>query len=181
MRFKIGIFGSAAGADVQKNTEKARIIGECIAGYKGIIITGACGGLPHTVAEAAADKGGLVIGVSPAINMTEHIEKFKFPVSAFYNFIFTGMGKKGRNIISVRSCDAAIFIGGRIGTLNELTIAYDEAPSEGFMMGILTGTGGLSEEFSRLVEKSGKKSSAIIIKNNDPQSLVDEIFSKIRR
>lgn len=59
-----------------------------------------------------------MLGFSPALNLRDHVENFSFP-QAPYTLIFTGLGKKGRDIISIRSCDAAIFVAGRIGTLNE--------------------------------------------------------------
>ena len=99
MKFKIGVFGSAVTEDVEVR-ENAWAIGCNIAAKEGILIIGGCGGLPHEAARGAADKGGLVIGISPAMNLKEHVEKYGFPADSFYDFIFTGMEKKGRNIIS---------------------------------------------------------------------------------
>ena len=41
----------------------------------------------------------------------------------------------GREITNIRSCDIVVIVGGRIGTLGEFAIAYDE----GRLIGILTG------------------------------------------
>ncbi len=90
------------------------------------------------------------------------------------------MGLKGRNVVSLRSCDAAIFIAGRMGTLSEFTIAYDEA-LEGFVIGILTQSGGLSDEFLNIAEKSGKSSKATIIGCSRPQSLVESVFEQLQK
>lgn len=176
--FQVGVFGSADGDSVNECVEKARTIGEEIAEYGCILITGACPGLPHEVAKAAADSNGRIIGISPAMNLKEHIEKYKYPSNSFYRLVFTGMERKGRNIISLRSCDAAIFIAGRIGTLNEFTIAYDEAP-EGFVIGILTDSGGFSNDFFRLAKQSNKESRAVIIEDGNPRRLVRRVLDEL--
>lgn len=180
--FKIGVFGSASGeeADELNIKESAREIGRQIAKNGIIMITGACSGLPHEAARGAREQKNtaLIVGISPAMNKKEHVEKYHYPTDPFSALIYTGMERKGRNLVSVRSCDAAIFISGRIGTLNEFTIAFDEAP-EGFIIGILDGSGGLSSEFTKLVEKSGKSSRASIIKLADPVRLVNSIFDEL--
>ncbi len=181
MKLKIGVFGSGEGSGIVKYTvEAARKIGYQIAKRQAILITGACWGLPHEAALVVAARGGLVLGISPAQNRKEHIEKYCFPFDGFYDFIFTGMGLKGRNVVSLRSCDAAIFIAGRMGTLSEFTIAYDES-LEGFVIGILTQSGGLSDEFLNIAEKSGKSSKATIIGCSRPQSLVESVFEQLQK
>lgn len=177
-RFQVGVFGSADGENLNECAEKAKIMGDEITEHGCILITGACPGLPHETAKAVAKRNGCIIGISPALNLTEHIEKYQYPADLFYHFIFTGMERKGRNIISLRSCDAAIFIAGRIGTLNEFTIAYDEAP-EGFVIGILTNSGGFSNEFARLAKQSNKKSRAIIVEDDKPDLLVRMVLGEL--
>ncbi len=182
--FKIGIFGPASGAEANDpNIKKAaRSIGQEIAKNNMILITGACNGLPNEAARGAYEQknGTLIVGISPAMNKEEHVEKYHYPTDGFSALIYTGMERKGRNLVSVRSCDAAIFIGGRMGTLNEFTIAYDEAP-KGFIIGILDGSGGLSNELTELVEKSGEQSRASIIKLANPIELVSRIFNELLR
>lgn len=84
--------------------------------------------------------------------------------------IFTGFGLKGRNVPFVRTCDGIIAISGRIGTLNEFTIAYDE----GKTIGILKGTGGISDRIEDIVDKSGKEGGKVIYES-DPHLLVAKI------
>lgn len=55
--------------------------------------------------------------------------------------ILTGGGFMGREITNIRSCDMVVIVGGRTGTLGELAIAYDE----GRLIGILKGTGGITQ------------------------------------
>lgn len=183
--FQIGVFGSADGDGVNECAEKAWIIGMEIAERGCVLITGACPGLPHQAATGASRRNGRIIGISPAMNLKEHIEKYEYPSSWFYQLVFTGMERKGRNIISLRSCEAAIFIAGRIGTLNEFTIAYneftiayDEAP-KGFVIGILTNSGGFSNDFSKLAKQSKKESKAVIIEDDNPKLLVGRVLEEL--
>lgn len=172
-KFKIGVMGSAERENIdQKNL--ARAIGKAIVANGCILVTGGGTGLPYEAALAAAEKGGICLGFSPAMNQKEHREKYKFPVEP-YILIFTGMEKKGRNIISIRTCDAVIFVGGRMGTLNEFTIAYDEA-DERKVIGILEGSGGFLDKLFALASESGKKSKAAIIRGKEPIKLVDDII-----
>jgi len=176
MQFKIGVFGSASDKAIAKFAEQAYVIGGHIASEGGVVVTGACPGLPHEAARGAANKGGLVIGISPAESLHEHISLYNFPFDDFYNLIFTGFGKKGRNVVSVRTCDAGIYISGQMGTLNEFTIAYDEG-GEGFIIGVLEETGGTADFIKDLVRKINKPTRSVIVYDNNPRVLVERIFS----
>lgn len=174
MGYKIGVFGSAVGADVDRCKQLAFNIGEEIASAGGILCTGACPGLPHQAALGAHSKGGLVLGFSPAINLKEHLETYKFPDFP-HLLIFTGMEKKGRNLICTRTCNAGIFISGRVGTLNEFTLMYDEG--EGKIIGLLTGSGGYVDSFIIPALKTAEKATkAIVIIESDPATLVKKIY-----
>jgi len=177
---KIGVFGSAAG-DLEKLRPLARLIGEKIARKRGILITGACPGLPFEAALGATEAGGLVIGISPAANLSEHINKYKFPAEP-YLLIFTGQEKKGRNPISMRTCDAGIFISGRSGTLNEFTIMYDEGTAH-TVMGFLLGTGGVVDnEIPSFIKRTSqeKPSKATLLWEAEPEKLVYQIFETLK-
>ena len=43
-----------------------------------------------------------------------------------------------RGVTNIRSCDIMVIVAGRMGTLGEIAIAYDE----GWLIGVLTNTGG---------------------------------------
>ena len=107
--FKIGVFGSAGGNNMENHTLSAAVIGESIAESGNILCTGACHGLPYEAATSANSVGGIVLRFSPAINLKEHEEKYKFPTLP-HILNFTGMGLKGRNLICTRTCDAGIFM-----------------------------------------------------------------------
>jgi uncharacterized protein (TIGR00725 family) len=127
-------------------------------------------GLPYEAARGASSRGGYVVGISPAANEAEHVTKYAFPLEHFDLIIYTGFGLKGRNVVFVRTCDCLIVVSGRIGTLNEFTIAYDEGKS----IGVLTGSGGISEMVEHIVQTAGKERGEIIF-DSDPSNLVQKI------
>ena len=152
--------------------EKAAALGRSIAARDAILLTGATTGLVYITGKAAHDAGALHVGVSPAHDEHEHVERFRLPTDACDVIIYTGFGLKGRNVVLVRSCDVVLFIAGSIGSLNEFTIAYDE----GKTVGCLTGTGGVADEIERLVETFPKPTKARVFYDNDPARLLDACF-----
>src|SRR5215218_8636370 len=97
---KVGVMGSAN--DVLSDDERKRLsavseeLGRAIAGRGCILVTGATTGLPDLVSRAARNCGGLSIGISPAINNQEHVERYNLPVDGVDVIIYTGFGLKGR-------------------------------------------------------------------------------------
>lgn len=166
MRIKIGVMGSAE--DRPDTRDKGEALGRAIAARDAILLTGATTGLVYIVGKAAGDAGAWHVGVSPAHNAMEHVERYQLPLDACEAIIYTGFGLKGRNVVLVRSCDIVIFIAGSIGSLNEFTIAYDE----GKIIGCLTGTGGVADEIERLAEIFSKRTKSTIVYDDDPVELL---------
>jgi uncharacterized protein (TIGR00725 family) len=88
------------------------------------------------------------------------------------------MGKKGRNIILVRSADICVFVGGAMGTLNEFTIAYDEL-DEGDVIAVLRDSGGLSDTYDLIMERAGKPTKAHVVFHSHPEKLVKKAFAAV--
>jgi len=174
LRFTIGVAGSAAGNITEKLKKSAYVVGQEIARAGAILVTGACTGLSFEAARGAKTKGGLVIGVSPAGTKKEHQETYQFPINYFDLIIYTGFGLKGRNVVWVRSCDAVICIAGRIGTLNEFTIAYDEEKPIGILQ-----PGGVSELIPEII-KVAKKGKTKIVYETDPKKLVIKLLKNLK-
>jgi hypothetical protein len=65
-------------------------------------------------------------------------------------------------------------VGGRIGTLNELTIAIEERKP----IGVLLGSGGMTDEVEHVL-KAAKRARTGIIFGHDPAQLVDDIIELI--
>src|SRR6476660_6499266 len=110
MKLRIGVMGSADPNPGGELSEKATALGKAIAGRGAILLTGATTGLVYLAGRAAKDAGTLHIGISPAADQREHLERYGLPIDACDAMIFTGFGLKGRNVVLVRSCDIALFI-----------------------------------------------------------------------
>jgi predicted Rossmann-fold nucleotide-binding protein len=112
-----------------------------------------------------------VVGISPGLNLEEHITKYHSPTRGYDAIVYTGSGLMGREVENIRSCDAVIFCGGRSGTLGEFAIAYDE----GKVIGILRGTGGITDHIETIVQMTGKKTKSVLIPHYDPEALLDAV------
>lgn len=177
-RIKIGVMGSASGPQIEDPVarQKATVLGREIGKRNHILISGACPGLPHDALLGAKEFNGLTIGISPAFSEYEHINEYLSPAGHDI-IIFTGMGFMERDIINIRSSDAVIIIGGGIGTLNELTIAYEE----GRAIGIVTNSGGISNSIPHVVEElCRRKIPPNMVFDDDPIKLLDKLEVVIR-
>ncbi len=178
MKRKIGVIGSAAGNITQELRVKARDIGKEIARYGCDLLCGATTGLSYEAVLGAKEEEGFTLGFSPAVNKDIHVNEYGLPVDNLDNIIFTGMGFKGRVPIFIRSCDGVIGMSGRWGTLTEYATAVDEKK----VIGVLTGTGGISDMMKAIEEvcsKKGGKKGGELIYNNDPKNLVNEVTEMI--
>ena len=172
----IGVMGSAGGRMDPDIAAKCRELGRVIAERDCIMITGACPGLPHEAVLGARETGGLIVGVSPAMCLYEHVEYYESPHEEYDILIFTGSGLMGREVAAVRSCDVLITAGGRSGTLGEFAIAFDEAK----LIGTLLGTGGITEHLDEIVSMIEKETGAEVIADHDPERLVDRCLERHR-
>lgn len=178
MRISIGIMGSADDALTDRGPllrQAAEQLGRAVAGKDAILLTGATTGLVDVAGRAAHQAGAFHIGISPAGDQREHIEKYHLPVDACDAIVYTGFGLKGRNVVLVRSCDIVLFVAGSIGALNEFTIAYDE----GKVIGCLTRTGGVADEAARIVEVFQKPTKARIFYDDDANGLLDACVNAV--
>jgi uncharacterized protein (TIGR00725 family) len=172
MNITVGVMGSAGDAAGASNkealAEKANALALAIAERKLLLLTGATTGIVYVVGKAAHDAGIFHVGISPASDGGEHVNKYQLPLDACDLLVYTGFGLKGRNVVLVRSCDIVLFIAGAMGSLNEFTIAHDE----GKVVGCLTGTGGVADEADYLLKKFSKNTGARIFQNEDPAKLL---------
>jgi uncharacterized protein (TIGR00725 family) len=173
----VGVMG-AAGGDLDPEVRKqARELGRVIAHKGHVLITGACPGLPHEAVIGAKEAEGFVVGISPALNLDEHVKKYRSPTRGYDAIIYTGSGLMGREIENIRSCDVVIFSGGRSGTLGEFAIAYDE----GKVIGVLTNSGGISSHIQTIIGMIDKDTGATMCYDEDPVKLIgklEDIYSQ---
>jgi uncharacterized protein (TIGR00725 family) len=170
MKVQIGVMGSAGGEISAEELALARRLGGRIAERDCTIVTGACPGIPHAAVLGATEAGGISLGVSPALSREEHINVYSSPLQPYTTMVFTGSGLMGRETHNIHSSDFVLFAGGRSGTLGEFCIAYDE----GKLIGILTNSGGISNEFERIASLVHKETGSIIIASDNPEKLVDQ-------
>ncbi len=178
---EIGVYGSEDCLDPVIR-RKAREIGAEIARRGHTVITGAGGGYPHDAVLGAYEIGGRCIGFSPAPDLGRHVE-YGLPTEGFSGFVFVpqdyehidrvNVCRKFRNVSSVAAADRVVIIGGRIGTMNEVTIAYDLDRS----IGILDGSGGITESsIDALLREAEKDSRSRIIRHADPVLLLKNLI-----
>jgi len=176
MKLTIGVMGASGGDLTEEIKQRAYRLGEAIADRDAVLITGGCPGLPYEAVRGAKAKGGLVVGISPGLSVDEHQGKYRSPVEGFDVLIYTGSGLMGREITNIRSCDIVVIAGGRSGTLGELAIAYDE----GRLIGILTGTGGITGMVEEIIRVCKKETGACVLYDDDPSLLIDRLVEYYR-
>jgi uncharacterized protein (TIGR00725 family) len=174
VQVRIGVMGSAAELRDSDLAQHCRALGRAIAKQGCCVLTGACPGMPHEVVLGAKEAGGKTMGISPGVHLKEHIATFASPYREYDVMVFTGLGLMGRELINIRSSDIVIVVGGRCGTLGEFAIAYEE----GKLIGVLTGTGGITDLMPELVSSLGKKTGSEVIYDADPQQLVARLLAR---
>jgi uncharacterized protein (TIGR00725 family) len=145
----------------------AELVGANIAGAGAILITGGLSGVMEAASRGAKRANGLVIGMLPGLKKDDANRYVDVALT-------TGMGWM-RNTLVVRAADAVIMISVGIGTLNELTIAYQDKPTI-----ILEGTGGWSDRI-REIAYNGKhldeSGSATLHFATTPEEAVDRAIA----
>ena len=172
MAIKVGVMGGASDITLPEHMEKAHALGNAVASRGCVLATGACPGLPLAAACGAKQAGGLVVGVSPAMSLEEHVGKYASPTAFHDALVYTGSGLMGREVITIRTSDVVVIVGGRSGTLGELAIAYDE----GKLIGVLTGMGGISDLVADIPAACAKDTGARVVYDDDPGRLVAELL-----
>lgn len=132
-RRTIGLIGSSVLSDDALGVhvaEVSRVVGAEVARSGAVLVSGGSTGAMAIACESAQAAGGLTVGFLPQpdlLSANPHLD-LAFP---------TGMGTM-RNVLTARCADALVMVGGGVGTLNELTLAYDF----GVPVVMVTGTGG---------------------------------------
>ncbi len=156
--------------------DKAKELGREIARQGAILVTGATTGFPFWVSMGAKEEGGVSIGFSPAASEREHVEVFKLPIDYMDLIIYTGFGYPGRDLLLTRSVDAVICGCGRVGTIHEFTVAFED----GKVIGIFEGPWEMGDELKDIVAKSHRP-NAKILTGNDPKKLVEDIIVMVKK
>lgn len=179
MRYQICVSGAASGDTVKRSHQLAFDLGKAISERGKTLLTGATVGLPHYAAlgvmSVPAERRGLSIGFSPASSFREHVATYRLPTKEFDYINFTGMEYVGRDIHLVRSSDAVVTVGGRMGSLHELATALESRK----VCGVLLGSGGLADYTRALLENVEAPGGKDVIYDTDPERLIDKIIAAL--
>jgi len=177
LKYKICISGAADTAHCTVDAaEKAEELGREIARRGMVLVTGATVGIPYWAAKGAKEEGGIVFGISPAASETAHIKSYRLPTDYHDVIMYTGFEYSGRNLLLIRSSDAIITLCGRMGTLNEFTIAFEDQKP----IGVLEGTGGTADEIRDIVQKMHRGAGRVVY-SKDIKDLLDKVIIEIEK
>jgi hypothetical protein len=145
----------------------AEMVGANIAGAGAILITGGLSGVMEAASRGAKRANGLVIGMLPGLKKDDANRYVDVAIT-------TGMGWM-RNTLVVRAADAVIMVSGGIGTLNELTVAYQDKPTV-----ILEHTGGWADRIREIAYRGthlDESGSATLHFAATPEEAVDKAIA----
>lgn len=178
MKYQICVSGAASGESVKQSHQLAFELGKFIAEKGKTLLTGATVGLPHYAAMgfmSIKDAKGASIGFSPASSFREHVATYRLPTKEFDYINFTGMEYVGRDVHLVRSSDAVITVGGRMGSLHELSTALESRK----VCGVLLGSGGLADYVQTLLANVQAPGANDVIFDDNPERLVEKVIAAL--
>jgi hypothetical protein len=166
MKKLISICGSDVGDEnLSKNALKiAEEVGSLIAKKDGVVVCGGHGGIMEAACRGAKKENGITVGIMPY----EKDEANKFIDIA----IPSGIGNF-RNYLVSRTGDVTIAIGGRWGTLNE--ISFRMILNRPLIL--IRGTGGCVEEITNKCIMNGIESNYYMV--DSAKEAVDKAFELI--
>lgn len=156
--------------------EKAKELGREIARQGAVLVTGATTGFPLWAAMGAKEAGGISIGMSPASSEREHVEVYKLPLDYMDLIVYTGFGYPGRDLLLTRSSDAVVCGCGRVGTIHEFTVAFED----GKPIGIFEGPWEMGAQLEDIIANGIRPNSKITV-GNDPKKLVEELIALVKK
>jgi uncharacterized protein (TIGR00725 family) len=156
--------------------DKALELGRQIARQGAMIVTGATTGFPMWAAMGVKQEGGFSLGFSPANTEKEHVGIFKLPLEYMDVIVYTGFGFPGRDLILTRSSDAVLFGCGRIGTIHEFTIAFEDKKP----IGILEADWETDEVLKNIIENGHRENEKIVF-DTDPKALVERVMELVKK
>ncbi|MBI1975464.1 MAG: LOG family protein [Candidatus Vogelbacteria bacterium] len=177
LKVKICVSGAAeTGHCGDTALANAKALGREVVLQGAVLVTGATTGFPLWAAMGAKEAGGISLGLSPASSEREHSMVYKLPLEYLDLIIYTGFGYSGRNLLLTRASDAVIVGCGRIGTVNEFTVAYED----GKPLGVLEGEWETDEVIKNMMEKSHRKNEKVLF-DTEPARLVSRLIEIVQR
>lgn len=172
LKIKICVSGAAETSHCGEGSlDMALELGREIARQKAVIVTGATTGFPLWAAKGAKEEGGFSLGMSPAETEKEHVESYGLPLDYMDFIVYTGQGYAGRDILLTRTTDAVILGCGRIGTIHEFTVAFEDHKP----LGILEGPW-MTDEVFKMILDNGYRENEMVVFEKDPKALVQKMI-----
>jgi uncharacterized protein (TIGR00725 family) len=140
------------------------------------LTTGATTGFPYYAAIGAKKENGVSIGFSPAASEKEHVEVYDLPIDYMDVIVYTGFGFPGRDLLLTRASDAVIVGCGRIGTIHEFAVAFED----GKPIGVLQGEWLTDEELDIILKNSNLNHDQVVF-DSDPKTLVEKVIALVKK
>ncbi len=177
LKIKIGVSGASETGTCGINAlDQAKEIGREVARAGAILLTGASSGFPMWAAMGAKEEKGFVLGLSPASTEQEHLDTYRMPLLYTDTIIYTGFGEPGRDLLFSRSADAVVIGCGKVASVNEFSVAFEE----GKPIGVLEGEGSIAPLVKDIMTRGGYPTQNIIF-DTDPRSLVTQLLEIVSR
>ena len=111
----------------------------------------------------------------PAANEKEHVNVYKLPLDYMDLIIYTGFGYPGRDLLFTRSCDAIVVGCGRIGTIHEFFVAFED----GKPIGVLEGDWDTDDTVKEIIDR-GNRTSEHVIYDTDAARLITRLIEMVK-
>jgi uncharacterized protein (TIGR00725 family) len=176
-KMRIGIIGSATRELDPHTLESSKKLGKILGKIKAEVITGTAVGAPHEVLLESKKYGSKTVGFSPDVNTEYHEQRHdNAPLSDFDKVIFI-KGITKRSLRLVNYCDALVVLGGRMGTLSEYTIAFEENKP----IAVLVSSKGISQHLKKITELCDKHRKEPIFFYSTIERLVEELILYLKK
>jgi uncharacterized protein (TIGR00725 family) len=173
LKIKICVSGAAETSHCGEGAlDTALELGREIARQGAVLVTGATTGFPLWSAKGMKEEGGFSLGLSPAETEREHVEHYGLPIDYMDFIVYTGQGYAGRDILLTRTADAVILGCGRIGTIHEFTVAFEDHKP----LGVLRGPW-MTDEVIKMIMDNGYRENEMVIFEEDPKVLVEKMIA----
>ncbi len=146
--------------------ETAELVGQQIAKHGAVLTCGGRGGVMKAACKGAKEAGGTTVGILPDCK-EEGNEFVDIPIT-------TCLGDM-RNFLVVNTADVVIAIGGRWGTLNEISFAMSLKKP----LVLVAGTGGCVDEI--VSGKIMQNTQSTYMVAHSAQEAVEKAFSLIKK
>ncbi len=105
-----------------------------------MLFSGGRDGVMEAASKGAKEAGGITVGILPSLDKKEANEYIDIPIT-------TGLGIGMRSELMIQTVDCVVMIGGKNGTLKELSAAYmNKIPAV-----IIRGSGGIADSIEKIL------------------------------